>query len=316
MLDRFIQCASLWADHIIIADQYSDDGSAEIAKSYDKVIYIKNESIEFNEPERQKILINEARKIDGEKILIALDADEIITSNFMHSNEWDTMLESPIGTIIKFQWANLYEDMQTCWIPNAYHPWGFIDDGSEHLGTVIHSHRVPVPSNAPSLCLNDIKVMHYQYTDVERMKSKQRWYQVWERINNNRNSSVYLFRLYNHMNALNTIKKIDVDPGWFKFYEDKNIDMTSIKQDGLYRWDRDILDLFVKYNSEYFKKVPIWDVEWDKKAEQLGFVDYKQFQDPRGYVLTMLHYWLIETQADAKKVRIRVIDELLKILKF
>ncbi len=30
ILERFLQCASLWADYIIIGDQNSDDGSREI----------------------------------------------------------------------------------------------------------------------------------------------------------------------------------------------------------------------------------------------------------------------------------------------
>jgi Glycosyltransferases involved in cell wall biogenesis len=82
ILERFLKCTSLWADHIIIADQNSDDGSEEIAKSFQKVIYVKNSASQFNEPERQKLLINEARKISGEKVLVALDADEALTGNF------------------------------------------------------------------------------------------------------------------------------------------------------------------------------------------------------------------------------------------
>ncbi len=33
ILDRFLKCASLWADYIIIADQQSTDSSIEIAKN-------------------------------------------------------------------------------------------------------------------------------------------------------------------------------------------------------------------------------------------------------------------------------------------
>ena len=145
ILERFLKCASLWADHIIIADQKSDDGSAEIAKSYQKVIYVSNDSDEFNEPERQKLLIDTAREIPGEKVLIALDADEVLTSNFVNSPEWQTLINSPVGTIIKFQWVNLMDDLQHCWIPDSFYPWGFVDDGSEHKGCLIHSHRVPLP---------------------------------------------------------------------------------------------------------------------------------------------------------------------------
>ena len=54
ILDRFLKATSLWADHIIIADQMSTDGSREIAKKHPKVTLIDNLSETFNEPERQK----------------------------------------------------------------------------------------------------------------------------------------------------------------------------------------------------------------------------------------------------------------------
>ena len=96
-MDRFLKCTSLWADHIIIADQQSTDGSREIAARYPKVILIDNLSPTFNEPERQKLLLEKARTIPGQRLLIALDADEILTANFMNSSEWNTVLEIPVG---------------------------------------------------------------------------------------------------------------------------------------------------------------------------------------------------------------------------
>ena len=61
ILERFLRCASLWADYIIIADQGSDDGSVEIATRFPKVILVENPSSIFNEPERQKLLLEAAR---------------------------------------------------------------------------------------------------------------------------------------------------------------------------------------------------------------------------------------------------------------
>ena len=88
ILHRFLKSASLWADHIIIADQNSTDNSREIALQYSKVILIENNAEEFNEPERQKLLIDKAREIEGKRVIIALDADEMLTSNFLTSPEW------------------------------------------------------------------------------------------------------------------------------------------------------------------------------------------------------------------------------------
>ena len=88
ILDKFIQCASLWADCIIIADQMSTDGSRDIALKYPKVRLIDNDSEAFNEPERQKLLVDAARQIhfNGQRrLLISLDADEFLTSNFQET---------------------------------------------------------------------------------------------------------------------------------------------------------------------------------------------------------------------------------------
>ena len=66
ILERFIKCASLWADHIIIADQGSTDGSVEIAKRYEKVIFIDNQTDgDFNEMKMRAPLFEAANKIEG-----------------------------------------------------------------------------------------------------------------------------------------------------------------------------------------------------------------------------------------------------------
>src|SRR6476659_3715040 len=81
ILDRFIKCTSLWADHIIIADQSSDDGSADLARKYPKVTVVENDNPEYDEADRQKLLLRTARLIPGPRVLIALDADEIMSAN-------------------------------------------------------------------------------------------------------------------------------------------------------------------------------------------------------------------------------------------
>ena len=94
ILDRFLQCASTWAEHIIVADQQSTDGTREIAESYDTVTLIENDTPAYDEAGRQQLLIDAAREIpvDGKRILIALDADEFLTANWMSHPEWQRSL--------------------------------------------------------------------------------------------------------------------------------------------------------------------------------------------------------------------------------
>ncbi len=315
ILDRFLQCASLWADHIIIADQQSDDGSREIASKYSKVILIDNPSPTFNEPERQKLLINEARKIPGSRLLITLDADEMLTANFKDSPEWQTILQAPIGTVINFQWVNLCPDMKNCWIPNRDFSWGFMDDNSEHLGRKIHSSRIPIPSKAPIITLRDIKVLHYQYTDWERMKSKHRWYQCWERLNQSSRSAIDIYRQYHHMYSISPEEFIPLQKEWFSGYLDNNIDMTSVRSSSVFWWDKEVISWLDKHGTTKFKKEAIWDLDWSKLAKQInsGFlaVDYS---DPRSKFDKLIHIWLKRTQPIVTNILIRLIDKCLKFI--
>ena len=69
VLRAFLEATSLWADYIIIADQMSTDGSREIAKEYPKVILIDNNRKEMHMAATRRLLFEEAKKIEGEKLL-------------------------------------------------------------------------------------------------------------------------------------------------------------------------------------------------------------------------------------------------------
>ena len=175
ILERFLKCASLWADRIIIADQNSTDGSREIALRFPKVTLIENVSSEFNEPQRQKLLLAEARRTPGPKVLFALDADECFSSNVLYSPEWESILKAAPGTVISFQWPEIQadsSDLSFFYFPIVV-PAGFVDDGSDHTGKIIHSVRVPIPSGGPTLLFPvEIKLMHYCLADISRFQKQ------------------------------------------------------------------------------------------------------------------------------------------------
>jgi Glycosyl transferase family 2 len=296
ILDRFLQCASVWADYIIVADQLSVDNSREIACRYPKVILIENNSASFNEPERQKLLIEAARKIPGKRLLIALDADEVLSANFLTSPEWQTVISAKPGTVINFQWANLRPDCKSYW-NSSYHSLGFMDDGSQHLGKLIHSPRLPIPENAPVIILNDVRVLHYQYTDWERMKSKHRWYQCFERVNRPNRRAIDIYRQYHHMYAIPQHDILPLPERWISSYIEQGIDMTSVMRDELFWWDQQVLELFEKYDAHSFKREAIWDVDWSAlAARQKRDGESYTYADPRNRFEKYIHGWLKKTQ--------------------
>jgi glycosyltransferase involved in cell wall biosynthesis len=326
ILDRFLQCASLWADHIIIADQ-STDNSAEIARRYSKVTVVHNPSKGFNEPERQKLLLDAARRIPGPRLLIALDADEVFTANFMTSPEWQTMLNVPEGTVIRFKWVNLMSDMEFYLDDPWDHAWGFMDDGLDLTGAdVIHNTRIPVPVNALDILMRDIKVMHYQNTDEFRRQSKWHWYRCFERILNEEPSAIKINRRYTEpFRALTPDQLRPIPSHWLQGYVDRGIDMTSIHRIRHPWWDKEVVDMLNKYSPDHFRRLNIWSVDWDEVYREIyGKEPSRSLSDPRNMFDKFVHRWLQATQAPldllnhhqpyCRPFDTRVIEKVLKLL--
>jgi glycosyl transferase family 2 len=319
ILERFLKCASIWADHIIIADQQSTDGSREIASRFPKVTLVDNPSETFNEPERQQMLVAAARRIPGPKILMALDADEFFTANFLTSPEWETILNSPPGTVIRFQWLEIISEASG--LRYFRFPWdipiGYVDNDAAHSGPVIHSVRIPVPPGAPTLLPAQIKLMHYCLIDRERFRSKIRWYQCFEHINLHK-KPLELYRFY-HQDLFVSPSVIQPVPWeWIQEYEKRGIDISTVQREGLYRWDKEVLRYFEKYGTAKFRRLAIWDANWNnlyRDHHPLG--PKKKFPDPRKRLTRLVHRWLEWTQPDfchyaTRSIRRRLVYRLAK----
>jgi glycosyltransferase involved in cell wall biosynthesis len=311
ILDRFLSAASLWADKIIIADQKSTDNSREIATSFEKVILINNDSETFNEFERQKLLIEEARKINGPRLLISLDADEVFTPNMILSQDWEKMLNSKPGTIIKFQWANILPGFKQMWL-GRYFPWGYMDDGYQYEGSLFHSQRIPLPQDGEVLIIDEVKVMHFQYTQWDRMASKHRWYQCFDRINYSDKSAIEIFRQYHHMYGINKDEIVDVPPAWIIDYQKSGLDITTSKHESKNWWDDQVLDLMEEYGAEYFRKLSIWDANWTEIARDANKRNPEIFADPRNLKDRIIQAWLRFSQKNHLKRPFCDVDKFLQ----
>jgi len=314
ILDRFLLCASTWADHIIVADQHSDDGSRAIARAHEKVKLIDNDHPGYDEQARQKLLIEAARRlpVDGKRILIALDADEMLSANWADSSEWRQLLETSEGTVLHFRWANLLPGIQRSW-RSELKPFGFVDDGSPHEGTTIHSPRIPTPEAAPTLHFEDIRVLHYQYTNWPRMKSKQRWYQCWERLNHPSKRPVTLYRQYHRMDAARE-RATPIRPEWIAGYEKEGIDMHTIEEKDYYHWDEKLVQLFLEHGVGSFRKLDVWNQDWTTIAESMELSTNGRLQDPRSPFDRAVHWWLARTQPHDNNLAVRVVQQLLRLV--
>lgn len=300
IIERFLQCASLWADHIILADQRSEDETTAIASRFPKVQIIKNNSKAFNEPERQRLLFEEAQKIKGKKLLIALDADECLSANFLSSSEWTNILNANPGTSISFDLVNIAPGFSYFWKqPNFIRGFMVQDSIDFSPERPIHTEKLPKPNKGRIIKCHDLKLLHYQYTDWKRMKSKHRWYQIWEVINFPEKNPIGLYRMYHHMHAVSKQQLLPLDNAWFKGYVDAGIDMFSIKKGASYYWDDVVMGYFKEYGTNRFSKTAIWDKQW------------KGYPDPRTGWEKLVHRYLKKTQKYHRLLLIRIIDSFL-----
>ena len=143
IIDKFLAAASHWADHIIVADQRSTDDTVERIRRVARAQVIANDSEDYNEAARQRLLIAHGRRIAGKRIFLALDADEALSPNASASPEWKRLASAEPGTILRFRWVNILPGFERAWIPPNLIVCGFVDDGKEHAGSRIHSPRLP-----------------------------------------------------------------------------------------------------------------------------------------------------------------------------
>jgi len=309
ILDRFLACVSPWADHIVVADQDSSDGSRAIAARHPKVTLIDNPARDYDEGERQRLLLDAARNFEGRRVVFALDADEIPAAGWPESATFEALCDAAPGTVVRMRWANILPGFGSSWLPRTEMVFGFVDDGAPHHGERIHSVRLPVATSAPSVSLDSVPVLHYQYANWRRMKSKQRWYQCWELLNVPGKRPIQLYRQYHHMDAIPRELIEPLPDTWIRPYEAGGIDMRTIPSERHYPWDEEVLGWIGTHGAGRFRKLDIWDVDWAAIAHAAGLE--APDADPRGPLTRSIHSWLRATQDRHTRTRIRLVQRAL-----
>jgi hypothetical protein len=314
ILDTFLATTTAWADHVIIADQQSTDGSPQIAARYDRVRVIRNDNPVYDEGHRQRLLLDEARKIPGPRIIFALDADEILSGNALDGDFFDRVRSLPPGGGVRMRWAQLLPGLRQAWVAESdWKYFGFIDNGAEHGGQQLHSGRLPVAESVSSLTCEDVFVLHLNYAAWERSWSKLRWYQCWEALENPHSRPIGIYRQYHHIDAIPPDQIRDADEGWTAAYSRCGIELRVSDTDAT-RFDEEVLDWILRFGAERFGKIDIWQgVDWRAKAQAVGReVPAAAVADPRSATERIVMRWLARTQPHAAQLRTRTVQWLLR----
>ena len=310
VLPAFLKAASLWADYIIIADQNSNDGSREIAESFSKVILVDNPRKDMHQARTRKLLFDEAMKIEGDKILFALDADEFLSGDFMHTDDWKSIMNSVPGDVFLFRWMNLTEDKNkyTSFVP---YYWAFhvpkVLEGT-FPDNFIHEWRLPWPHedvlHQRYIC-NQISFVHFARVNVKRQMNKECFYMLSTLASDKNTSAISIYRMYFPAQA----QLFDVPNETYCFYEKNGLDLWEYINltDGGEHYIDVVKSLLNQYGARYFEKVDIWDTELVKSLD---------IHDPRSTKYKVLHLYLRKTRKYANCYVVRIMDKILRKLRF
>lgn len=311
VLRAFLEATSLWADHIIVADQLSTDGSREIAKAYPKVILIDNKNPEFNEAERQAMLVAKAREVSAgrDTLLWGLDADEVLAANAFETEDWKHIINSKPGDVFWFKWAEICPNQKEYWLsPTTYYPWLFHDDGKEPHGNFVrnmHSMRIPYPIEEKQMYhVDDFRVLHLAYLNQHRVASKRRFYQFvdWEM---NHRSPIALSRSYAQTKKSEQVLPL---PDEMLYKREKYgfdlLEMVDTEVAKCYM-DAYVVDRFPRHSLKELRKLDIWDKD---------FLQAYGLEDPRRMLDRRIHSYLKKTAKQKEDKTIRFLDKVIKKL--
>jgi hypothetical protein len=311
VLRAFLEATSLWADYIIIVDRMSTDGSREIAQEYPKVILIDDHRKVMDQAATKRLLFEAARKIDGDKLLFALDADEFLTGDFVDTNDWKKIMNSEPGDSFCWRWMNLKRNDISKYTVCQYYYWcvheseafweGVFSDDSIHEWRLQWS---PKADKNHEFLLNDFYSIHLARAHRLRQRNKDRFCQVTEIEKNPKKSKVTLFRQYHHEEEL---EYIEVPQDIFRFYEKNGLniwDYVNLNDDGEH-YTSEIIRCFQKDGMKKYALLDIWDEDWMKR---------NGLKDPRNLFHKLLLGYLHKTNPYTNRIWVRGMDKILKLI--
>lgn len=312
VLNAFLKATSLWADYIIIADQMSTDGSREIYKKFPKVKVIDNTLEKMYMSETRKLLFEEAKKIEGDKILFALDADEFLSGDFMHTKDWNLIIHSKPDDCFSWRWMNLKGDDPAKYSSHEPYFWAVHVSDTSWQGIfpdrVIHEWRLPWPPEADeenaSYDLDDFCSIHFAFVNQLRQRNKERFYQVSSLPVTSRYTKVSIFRQYHEVDRK---CYFDVPNDAYKTYLDAGVDLwtlTDLSDEGQH-YTNAILDAFAQNGITRYAWLDIWDADWCRR---------NNINNPQKWYHKCFVAYLQWSNPNREKLLFRIVDKILKII--
>ena len=254
-------------DHIIVADQNSTDDTRTIIKKCKNAILIDN-----NEPPPPKgkfdsarqLLLEAARNFDGNNILLATDADEVIAPPSSHPLKEMIFEHYQPGQGFEMRWIQLYKNTHS-YLPisrDRFHvPWmrcAFYDDRRPivTVNRFAHGGRFPVGKVKNHYVL-DYRLVHLRWLSFNKSLWQQVWYMMkeWQHNAFSASSVAHINKFYHSTNYVpSTAQTKPVPATWLD-----GISLPSNHLDDITDWRKnEVMELFNQYGMAHFEPLNIW----------------------------------------------------------
>lgn len=314
VLDAFLTCTSSWADHIILADHHSEDNTREIAQHYEKVIFIDNPTFEWYESECRSRLLEEACKIQGDKIIFALDADEFLSEGFEKTDSWRRIIDSKENEIFCFNWLNLYDNFKTVEYTQMHFEWAAHFDASVNVveeyrkreSHAVHCSRIPCLEEERCKYINvdDFWVVHLAKLNHEKVQQKTDFYQVtWVDKNKEKANPINMYRGYSKYYP-DQLVHLEKPVKLCRLNDEKDYSNLVRTSDYGKHYVEEMIRVFQREGTEKFAKLCIWDNPYLKAAGINPSL-------PLHYRL--VHSYLRKTQKYSSYSIVKMFDKIIKL---
>ena len=266
VLEVFLKVTLKVADAVLIAYQSSEDDTLEIAQKFDRVTVLQNPSEAYNNATRQQFLLSEARRLfPGPKVILALDADEILSADSLQPEKWDAIRRLPPGTLLYLPKTDLVNHAaEAVALPMAFYPLGFVDDGLlTHSGKPMHSVRIPLGGpQQPKQELPGIHILHLQRLRPRTQEAKRRFYQVKEN-DFGMNRWYWRRKRYNKADFLGWNLPLKPTPNEWLFYPGElQVNLNSLFEPKTNWFDYEVSQILRQNGSRRYWLDDIWDKDW------------------------------------------------------
>jgi len=271
IIEQCLRALSLYTDAIVYLDDASTDNSLEIVRSLQNECNIEKIIAKENwfrdEPGDRNKLLQAGREIGGTHFIV-IDADEILTANFLEQDLLKTIiLAMEPGGRLYLNWILLWRSVDkyrfdnSIWT-NNYKDFIFCDDGEcSYSSEFIHTPRTPPNLNGKKSIIRGYQygMLHFQFVNWRNLLIKQAWYRCLERIRQPKKPIAEINERYAPSKDEENLGLKDSDPLWIDNYN--FFDATVYNRPEGWK-EEQVLNWFQEYGKDYFVGLDIWDIDW------------------------------------------------------